>query len=145
MSLVYATSPINPLNWLGLPLTKTLTFSNTSGTQTLFTVTGDVIVKTIIICTTDITSAAAANLELGVVGDTDAFIASTVATDLDAREIWHDTSPDSEVEAYSTAKEYIITDGNDIILTLSAQVDSGEIVAYCFWTPLSTTGSVTVA
>lgn len=124
---------------------KELTFSNSTGTVNLFTVTGDVIVKVVAICKTNLASAAAANFEMGVSGDTDAMIASTLATDVDANEIWHDTTPDSNIEAFSTIREYIISNGDDIALTLSAQIDSGAITFYCFWTPLSDGASVVAA
>jgi len=123
---------------------KDVTFSNTAaGSPAMFTVTGDVIVKIICVCTTNLTSAAASNIELGISGNTAAIIAQTVATEIDAREIWHDaTTPDSEIEALSVIKEFIITDGNDILLTTSAQMDTGALSFYCYWTPLSSTGAV---
>ena len=135
-------------NWAGLGqnrVIKTLTFSNDTGQVNLFTVTGDVIVQIVPVCTTNVASAAAGNITLGVVGDLDAMIATTLATNLDAREIWIDASPDSEVEALSTIRAYIISDGNDIQLDLDAQVDSGVIEFYCFWTALSDGASVVAA
>ena len=124
-------------------VTNTITFVDTpAAAQTIFTVTGDVIVKIIPVCTTDVTSAAAANVRLGVVGSDQAMIADTVATTIDAREIWHDAGSDSEIEALGVAKEYIITDGNNIILTPDGQVDLGTIIFYCDWVPLSADGNV---
>lgn len=122
--------------------TKELTFSNDTGTVSLFTVTGDVLVRVVPVCKTNVASAAAANVEMGVSGDTDAMIASTTATDIDANDIWHDASPDSNIEALSVAREYLIVNSDDIILTLSAQVDSGAITFYCWWTPMSDGGNV---
>ncbi|KKM86590.1 hypothetical protein LCGC14_1277470 [marine sediment metagenome] len=124
---------------------KDLTFSNSTGTLTLFTVTGDVFVSIIPIITTDLTSAAAANIRMGVVGATDAMIVDSLSTVLDARGIWVDQTPDSEIEPLDRTRSYIITDGNDINLTLDAQVDAGAITFYCFWTPLSADGNVVVA
>lgn len=131
--------------FLGKKVQKDLTFSNTSTAQTLFTVTGDVIVRIIAVCTTNVASAAAGNVEVGISGTTDAILSTTVGTALIAREIWHDNSPDAEIEATSVMKEYIIADGNDIILTPSAQIDSGALSFYCFWTPLNSTGDVVAA
>jgi hypothetical protein len=125
--------------------TKELTFSNDTGTVSLFTVTGDVLVRMVGICKTNVASAAAANIECGVSADTNAMIASTVATDIDANEIWHDATPDSSIEAASTLREYLISNGDDIILTLDAQVDSGAITFHCFWTPLSEGATVVAA
>ena len=125
---------------------KTVTFSNTTGTVNLFTVTGDVLVKIVAVCTTNVASAAAANVEVGIAGSTGSIIPTTLSTDLADREIWHDNSPDSEIEAFSDAsREYIISDGNDVVLTLSAQVDSGALNFYCIYTPLSTDGAVVSA
>jgi len=129
----------------GKPARKALTFSNDTGTVSLFTVTGDVVVRIVPICKTNLASAGAANIEMGVSADTDAMIASTLATDIDANEIWHDASPDSSIEAESVFREYIISNGDDVILTLSAQVDSGAITFYCFWYPLSLGASVVPA
>ena len=122
---------------------KSITYTGAAaGANTLFTVTGDVIVRIIAICTTSITSAAAANLLVGIAADTDAILPTTLATDLDAREIWHDNVPDSEIEALGTIREYIITDGNDIIITDDAITNSGTILFYCMWTPLDGSGLV---
>ena len=135
-----------PSQFFNVKETATITFADTAASSpVLFTVTGDVIVKIIAVCTTDLTSAAAANVEVGIAGTTNAIIATTVATTIDAREIWHDNAADSEIEALSTAREYIITDGNDILITLSAQVDTGTLVFYCDWVPLSANGNVVAA
>ncbi len=129
--------------WLGPnKATKDLTFSNDTGTVTLFTVIGDVIVKIVPIITTDLVPNTTANVKMGVVGDTDAIIVDTVSTVMDSRDIWVNQLADSEIEALDVIKSYIITDGNDIILTLSAQVNSGAISFHCFWQPLNITGKV---
>lgn len=120
----------------------TVTFANTTGTVSVFTVTGAVDVQIWPVCTTNVASAAAANIEIGVSADVDAMIAATVATDLDADEVWNDASPTSSIEATSTSRDYFISNGDDVILTLSAQVDSGVIAFYCLWRPRSTDGKV---
>ena len=125
--------------------TKTLEFANDTGAVNLFTVTGDLIVKIVAACSVNVASAAAGNVEVGVAGSTDAMIATTLATDIDAGEIWHDASPDSDIEALSTMREYIIVGGANIILTCSAQIDSGTIAFYAFVTPLSNGAGVAVA
>lgn len=134
-----------PKDWKGFA-TKTLTFSNTTGTQTLFTVTGTVEVELVALCTTNCESAGACNIELGVSGDTDAMIISTDVTTLEANEIWHDASPDSNIEAASDCiRNYVITNGDDVILTLSAQVDSGVIGFECNWRPIVSGSTLVVA
>jgi len=126
-------------------LLKELVFSNDSGTITLFTVTGDVIVRIMPICSVDLVSAAAANMELGISADTDAIIPSTLATDLTIKEIWVDASPTISIEAERFYLEFIISNGDDIILTLDAQIDSGSIDFFCEWEPLSVGASVVLA
>ena len=127
------------------PLRTSVEFDNTAGGSIdLFTVTGDVIVRLVAVCSEAVTSAAAANVQVGIGGGAE-IIAVTVATLLGVREIWHDGTPDSEIELLTTSPEFIISDGNDIQLTLSAQVDDGTLVFYLFWTPLSADGLVVVA
>jgi len=145
MDNVIQKSGIQPENIWGGPEVKTLTFSNDTGTVSLFTVTGAVRVRVVGHCTTNVASAAAANIEMGVSGDTDAMIASTLATDIDANEWWHDASPDSNIEATDVFRDYIICNGDDVILTLDAQVDSGVIAFYAYWMPLSSDGAVAAA
>lgn len=123
-------------------LEQNITFDNDTGNVSLFTVTGDVMVSVIPIITTDVTSAAGGLIRLGVVGNTDAMIVDSLSTNLDARGIWVDQTPDNEIEPFERIRRYIITDGNDILLTLSAQIDTGVIRFYCYWTPLSTNGRV---
>lgn len=125
---------------------KSVSFSNTAGgTVPIFTVTGTVIVNVVAVCRVSVTSAAAANVELGIVGATAALLVTTVATAIDAGEIWHDAAPDREIELSTVVNESIISDGNDIGLLLSGQVDTGTLDFYCFWAPLSADGLVVPA
>jgi len=124
---------------------KELIFSNNTGTITLFTVTGDVQIHLIAICKTNLASAAAANIRLGIIGNTDAIIVDTLSTDLDANKFWDDQTPTDEIQASDRARSYDISNGNDIILTLDAQVDSGAITFYCYWTQLSNDGLIITA
>lgn len=120
-----------------------ITFTNeAAGQVTVFTVTGDVMISIIPVVTTTLTSAAAANISLGVVGDLDAMIVDSLATNLVARGIWVDQTPDNEIEPLDRVRSYIITDGNDVQVDLDAQIDTGAITFYAFWTKLSSTGNV---
>jgi hypothetical protein len=139
------------------PLTKTVTFAGatpnaigdfdgTSKTVNLFTVTGDVVIRLIAVCTTDVTHAANATIEVGI-GAGSQIIATTNLTtqEMTAREIWHDATPDSEIEAISVFKDMFITDGNDIQLdTDVANTNTGVIVFYLYWYPVSS-GALVVA
>jgi hypothetical protein len=121
-------------------------FDGTGNQVTVFTVTGEVLVRVTAICTTDLVFAANATIELGTAANE--IIATTDLTSegLAAKEIWHDATPDSEIELYSTSREYVITDGNDITLTVGvANVNSGVIAIYCDWRPLSSDGLVAAA
>jgi hypothetical protein len=129
----------------GLTEIKSLTFSDTTGAQALFTVTGDVILRVFGICKVNLASDGGCNIEVGVAGATSQFITTTDATAVDANEIWHDATPDASIEADTVSATYIVSNGQDIILTPSAQIDSGRIDFYCQWRPLSTDASVVSA
>jgi hypothetical protein len=116
---------------------KTITFANTSGTVLVFEVTGDVEVEVTAICRASLQSAAAANIRLGVSGDTDAMIVDTVATALDSNQYWVDTSPTRGIEPTSARRDYMIAIGDNISIVLDAQVDSGVIDFTCVWRPRS--------
>ena len=135
--------PLQDVN--GLTVIKTSTFSSTSGAQTLFTVTGDVILRVFGICKTNVASAGGCNISVGVSGATTKFITTTDATALAANEIWHDASPDASIEADTVSATYIVSNGQDIILTPSATLDSGEIDFYCQFRTLSDDGNVVAA
>jgi len=109
---------------------------------TIFTVTGDVIVKVVGVCTT-LLDGASGTVEVGTSLDTDAILPTTTATDIDAMEIWHDASPDNSVELSSVLVEEIVAGGDDIIGTVAtANITAGVIRFICLWKPLSRDGNV---
>lgn len=109
---------------------------------TLFTVTGDVILRIIAICKTNL-AGANATLEVGVSGDTAKFIAQTTATDIDANEIWHDATPDASIELDTVSTPWIVSNGQDVIQTVgTANITSGKIDYYCQFRPLSNDANV---
>jgi len=126
-------------------VTKALTFANQTGQVSLFTVTGDVIMRLVAVVKTGCATGTACNVSVGIAADVDAIIPVTDITLLAAQEIWHDATPDSEIEALITLREYIISDGNDITLNSSAADNSGAITFYCFWTALSSGATVVAA
>jgi len=117
-------------------------FDNDAGPISVFTVTGTVIVNVVCVCLTGVASGAGGNIEMGIAGATAVLLPTTLGTNLAAGEIWHDATPDAEIELASVVNEAIISDSNNIILTLSAQIDSGELAFYCFWAALSADGWV---
>ena len=110
---------------------------------TLFTVTGDVIVRIFGICTT-LLAGATATLSVGVAGNTAGLIALTTATDIDADEIWNDATPVLGVELLSNILgPYLVINGLDINEYVATEnITSGQIYYVCFWRPLSGDGKV---
>jgi len=129
----------------GITVTKAVTFAATAAAVDLFTVTGDVIMRIIAVCKTDVESAGGCNGEVGVSGTTGYFIATTDVTDLEANDIWHDNAPDKALELDSVSAPSIVTNGQDVIFTPSATVDSGAVTFYCQWRPLSSDANVVAA
>ena len=112
----------------------------------LFTVTGDVVLKVIGVVKTTLTTSDNITAEVGVSGNTAVFIAQVAdATGLAQNEIWHDASPDATIEASSVWSEFVVSNGQDIILTTTGTVTDGVIDFYCFWMPLSSDGNVVAA
>ena len=118
----------------------------TSDPTTLFTVTGDVIVRMFGVCTTTIVGAG--TIEVGVAGNTAALISQIAdATDLAAGEVWNDATPTEVKVAALTGipASAIITNGSDIIETIgTANLTAGVIYYVCMWRAL-TPGSKVVA
>lgn len=117
------------------------------GTFALFTVTGDVIVKILgSVTETVVEGVGGGTIEVGITGATAVIIAQAVATTLDVDEIWHDATPDSDIEALSVIAEHVIVGGADIFATIAGQnITDGTVAFYCFWTPLSSDGNVVAA
>jgi hypothetical protein len=122
---------------------KAVTFSNTVTPVALFTVTGDVLVQVIPICTVDLTSAAGCNASVGTTGTPAGLIALTDVLTIDAGEVWTAAAP--AIGPKAPPAVMAIAAGEDIVLTLSAQVDAGAISFYCIWTPLSVGATVVAA
>lgn len=120
-------------------------YDGTSNPTTLFTVTGDVVVRVIGVCTTNL-AGATATLEVGTTKSTASIIAQTTGTDIDANELWHDASPDTNVEAATVAAAKFVVGGADIIETIgTANLTAGEIYYICLWRPISPDGNVVAA
>jgi hypothetical protein len=133
---------VSPGPSLGNAVARKTFTGGAAGAHTLFTVTGTVLVRLAAVCTENL-AGATATLEVGIAASTAAIIAQTTATDIDDGDIWHDASPDSELESVSTLAEYIISDSNNIIATVAtATISDGTIEFYCFWEALSADGNV---
>lgn len=138
---------------------KTLTFSgeSTAGSpHNLFTVTGRVYVKDFVaFCTTLLGVTATPSISTGVAGDVDAFIASTLATDIDTNEWWGTATPatgsynptSTTTGGYQTSQKDKWLSG-DIILTMTGaggSVDSGEVVFDVWYERITDNGALTAA
>lgn len=122
-------------------------YDGTGMPYSLFTVTGDVIIKAIWgVVNTDL-AGATATIEVGVTGNTAGLIAQETCTDLDDGNIY--TSATNAVGVAAVAGSgamYAINDGNDIIETLgTANVTAGQIDYYCIWAPAEPGASVVAA
>ena len=112
----------------------------------LFTVTGDVVLAVIGIVKTAVTTSDAITTEVGVAGNTAVIIAQVAdATELALNEIWHDATPDATIELSSVWNEFVVSNGQDVILTTTGTVTDGDITFYCRWFPLSAGATVVAA
>lgn len=112
---------------------------------TLFTVTGDVLVRLFGVCTVDL-AGATATLEVGVTGNTAVLIAQTLATDIDANEIWNDATPAIVDTLANIPGPFVIPNSLNIIETVgTTNITAGNIYYVCLWRPLSRNGSVVSA
>jgi len=120
-------------------------YDGTGDPFTIFTVTGNVLVKVVGICTTDL--AGTATIEVGIVGNTASILAQVSdASSIDAGDIWHDATVDSGVELSSVMAEKIVANGADIVGSIgTANITSGVIRFLCLWKPLDTEGKVVPA
>ena len=64
---------------------------------TLFTVTGTVLMKFFATCTVDLASAGGGTVSVGTALSAAGLLASTTATAIVAKELWHDNSPDGSI------------------------------------------------
>jgi hypothetical protein len=133
---------------------KTITYANpgtgANGTETdIFTLTGEVIVLALFpYCTTNLgESAGTPELALGVNNDTDLFIASTVATAIDADDFWVDATPTEVggVALPAALKDIIITDNISCLVGGTNHIDAGVIEYTVFWLPISPDGNLVAA
>jgi len=134
----------NSYNYLAVPITFAALTTGSVATHEIFTVTGMVRMVIIPECTVNV--AGSGTIELGVAGDTDAFIATTTGTDIDAGEIWLDASPTELAFSYSSILDKVVAGGLDVGYEIKTDtLTGGDITFHCWWTPLNSTGAVVVA
>lgn len=119
---------------------KSLTIDG-SATQDIFTVTGVVEIRIVGVCTTNVTNHGD-SISVGDATTPQLFIANTVASSIDAGEIWVDSSPSAQTETIPTS---ILYANQTVILTGSANVTAGVVDFYAFWMPVSSNAVVSAA
>lgn len=119
----------------------------TSDPTTLFTVTGDVLVKMYGVCT--VTLVGAATIEVGLTGNTAEILAQVADTStIAAGDIWVDgTVDDVRGAAFEDVTgPTLVVDGSNIIETIgTANITAGNLNYRCLWRPLTQGASVVSA
>ncbi len=143
-----------PITTHGVKVSKSMTLAGgtandpgdsagTGNPATLFTVTGEVLVRIFATCQTALVSAGGGTIEVGITGNTAALIAQTTAANILINTVWIDATPGT-IQALPS--DQVLTNGTDIIQTIAtADVTAGVLTYYCFWSPLSSTGNVVAA
>ena len=113
---------------------------------TLFNVTGDVLLGIYGVCTVDLASAGAGSVAVGTTSNLTGIIPSTTATEIDAGDVWVDTTPSVNLITSDELLFYIVPNGSDIVEdTITADITAGNIYYVALWRPLSDGASVTAA
>lgn len=120
---------------------------NTSGSHAIFTITGDVRIRLLPICTTDLVGhGASAKLSLGYNGAVTSLCANTTASGLDSGEQWTSSAAATllGIRNLSTMFDVLVSNKTSIKMVVnSVSMSSGKIMFHCWWEPLSTNAKVT--
>ena len=111
----------------------------TSDPLTLFTITGDVVVRIFGVCTVDLVSAGGGTVSVGVTGNTAGLIALTTGTAIDANELWNDSTPAAGTDTLANILgPYLVVNGLAIAEYIgTADITAGNIYYICLWRPLT--------
>jgi len=118
-----------------------------SASHDIFTITGDVRMKLLAICETDLAGGGAgAQLTLGFNGALTNLIGQTTCTGIDAGEQWTSSTlaNNLKINAVTTAVFDRIVSGYTSVKIniLSASTSTGKIHFYCWWEPLTADAAV---
>jgi hypothetical protein len=114
---------------------------NTVAKHEVFTVSGMVRLYMWVECTENV--AGAGSIQFGHEDATNAFIASTTGTDLDAGYLWYDATPAAKLDTAANAILDYVVIGVDVGYEITGAVLSdGNLVFHCVWEPLSVGASV---
>jgi len=129
-------------------LSKAVTFAagttGAVGSFKILTVTGTVALTCFAVCGTTLTSGGAATIEVGTTATTAGLIAQTTATNIAAKEIYHDATPDASIELTSVITHKIVTE--DVYYKVATTTITGGVLTFIIgWTPISPDGNVELA
>jgi len=133
----------NQPNFLSVTADMTSATWNTQASHEILTVTGVVRVRIVPYCTGTLTDTGdAGTIQLGVDGDTDAFIAVTDSDDIVTNELWHDATPTTFTDATTDAVRDFIVSDKDIGYEIGGEaLTGGSLVFLVWWDPLSSDGN----
>jgi hypothetical protein len=135
---------LNP-NYGVVPITFAALTTGSVATHEILTVTGEVRLWLMPLCTTNV--AGSGTIELGIAGDTDLFIATTTGTDIDAGEVWIDNSPTEIGGNYSSlVLDKVVVNGTDVGYEIKTDTLTGGVIEFHYaWVPISSDGAVVAA
>ena len=137
-------------NHIAVTATMSSATWNTAASHEVFTVTGTVRMWLWALCTDGLTDAAdAADIQLGVAGATNAFIAAAAAAGkggagIAAGGVWCDATPaDTYGNTSSLVLDKVVSGGLDVGYEITgAALTGGVLVFHCVWVPLDGDGVV---
>jgi hypothetical protein len=135
----------NAPNYIQVPITFAALTTGSVATHEILTVTGMVRLRILAECTVNV--AGAGSIQLGVEGTTNAFIASTLGTDIDAGECWMDATPTETYGNFSSLiLDKVVVGGLDVGYEVTGDtLTGGTVIFHCWYEPLNSTGAVVAA
>ncbi len=134
----------NAPNYGSVSITFAALTTGAVATHEILTVTGLVRLRIAAVCSVNV--AGAGSIQLGVEGVTNALIASTTGTDLDAGELWYDATPTTAYDTFANVVFDRVINGLDVGYEVTADtLTSGTVIFYYWWEPLNSTGAVVAA
>lgn len=150
-----ASQSLRMLSMTGAVASKTVTYTNganangdydgTGNPQTLFNVSGQVLIAVIAVCSTTLTGASA-TLEVGNSTSAARYLPSLTATTLTAGKTWDITGLVTAGTAPNVTPNQVALNSETIIATAgTADITAGVLTYYAFWKALSGGATVTSA
>lgn len=123
---------------------RSITFAaGTTGsvaTHEIITVTGDVRMLILPVCTVDVTGSGA--VQFGTASDTDLYVTQTPGSNIDTGELWVEAG----LSATGNPLDVIVTGGTDVGYEVTTDtLTAGTVVFYIWWKPILNGGSIATA